>query len=92
MKKKSCFGILDNVFPMGKDGLREVVPTCFQCVEKTDCLQSALRTEEGMKFKSEKIDRMPVKGFKGRLKRWSQKKELHRTMTEQESRRNKRWT
>ena len=75
-QKKDCFGILENVFPMGKEGFREIVPTCFECPEKKACLQKALKTEEGFRLRSEILDRSPANGLLGKLRRWSEKKEL----------------
>ena len=76
--QKDCFGILDRVFPVGKEGLREIVPTCFECPDKKPCLQAALKTGDGFKLRSEVLDRSPAHGFLGKLRRWSEKKELSR--------------
>lgn len=76
--RKDCFGILDNVFPMGKDGLREIVPSCFDCPDRKTCLQAALQTEEGFELRSQALDRSSARGLVGRLRRWSEKKELSR--------------
>lgn len=77
-KTKPCFGILDEVFPMGPEGLREVVPACFECPQKTDCLKAALKTEEGVELRSQILDRTPATGLMGRIRRWSEKKSLSR--------------
>jgi len=77
---KECFGILENVFPMGKEGLREVVPTCFDCLEKKDCLQTALNSPEGLVFRSEVLDRSPADGLTGWFKKWSERKTLNRKL------------
>jgi hypothetical protein len=76
--RKECFGILDRVFPTGREGLREVVPECFDCPLKTACLKAALYTKEGIAFRTEKLDRTPHRGLAGRVKRWSEKKHLER--------------
>lgn len=76
--QKDCFGILDRVFPKGKEGLREVVPACLECPDKKSCLQAALQTEEGFRLRREVLDRSPAEGLMGRLKRWSERKELSR--------------
>ncbi len=73
---KDCFGILDNVFPVGNEGLREIVPECFKCAERKECLQAALQTEQGFELRSEALDRSSSGGFIGSLKRWSDKKAL----------------
>ncbi|MBW1729458.1 MAG: hypothetical protein JRH08_03595 [Deltaproteobacteria bacterium] len=80
MAKKDCFGILDRVFPVGDQGLREVPPTCFQCPERTECLKAALATQEGVSFRMELLDRRSPRGFVERLKRWSERKALSRSM------------
>ena len=78
--QKECFGILDRVFPEGKEGLREIVPGCSECPDKKACLQLALTTKEGLEFRGEVLDRSPARGLVGRLRRWSEKKELSRLM------------
>lgn len=74
--RKDCFGILDNVFPMGNEGLREIDPECFKCPDRKECLQDALKTEQGFELRSEALDRSSSGGLMGRLKRWSDKKAL----------------
>jgi hypothetical protein len=85
--EKECFGVLDKVFPMGKEGLREIVPGCFDCPHKKACLQAALATKEGVAFRGEVLDRTPAGGLAGRLKRWSDKKQLGRLMQQKETKR-----
>ena len=80
MVKKDCYGILDKVFPVGNNELREITPECFHCHERTACLKSALCTEEGLKMRGEILDRAATSGVIGRLQMWSQKKELSRLM------------
>jgi hypothetical protein len=75
---KDCFGMLDKVFPMGNEGLREIVPSCFDCPDRKACLQAALQTEEGFELRSQALDRSSARGLVGRLRRWSEKKELSR--------------
>jgi hypothetical protein len=84
MNKKDCFGVLNTVFPLGDKGLREIPPSCFQCPERTPCLRAALCTREGLEMKSEILERAAAKGMVSRFQRWSQKKQLHRRMKEQE--------
>jgi hypothetical protein len=83
--RKDCFGLLDNVFPMGDEGLREIVPECFQCPDRKECLQTALQTKEGFQLRSEALDRSSSGGLMGRLKRWSDKKTLSKRRKEQKS-------
>ena len=78
MDERECFGILERVFPLGSKGLREVVPGCFQCSRRVECLRQALKTEEGLALRFEALDRNAPKGFTGRLRRWSEKKALSR--------------
>ncbi|MBW2343752.1 MAG: hypothetical protein JRF53_07010 [Deltaproteobacteria bacterium] len=85
--EKDCFGVLDEVFPMGKEGLREIVPGCFDCPHKKACLQAALDTKEGIEFRGEVLDRTPAGGLAGRLRRWSDKKQLSRLMQQEETKR-----
>lgn len=80
MVKKDCYGVLDKVFPVGERGLREIVPECFHCHERTSCLKFALSTEEGLEMRAEILDRTAAGGLIGRLNRWSQKKEISRLM------------
>ena len=86
MKKdrKACFGKLEEVFPMGEEGLREVGPSCQACPHGKACLQAALMTREGIRLRSEVLERAERKGLIGRLRRWSDKKALHRLMKEAE--------
>jgi hypothetical protein len=83
MTEKDCFGILDKVFPVGEQGLREIVPECFQCPERTLCLKAALSTEEGLEMRAEILDRASAGGLMGRLQRWSQKKEFSRLINQE---------
>ncbi len=78
MEKKDCFGILDKVFPFGEEGLRQVPPDCFECPDRLPCLKAAINTKDGCDMRSENLKKIPVKGVLGRMKRWSQKKELSR--------------
>ena len=88
-KKKTCFGILDEVFPLGDKGLREIVPECFKCPDATLCLKSAISTKEGLEMREEILDRAASGGFVGRLQRWSQKKALHRLIKRQSEKKKK---
>lgn len=81
--KKECYGILDRVFPVSENGLREITPECFHCPDRTPCLRAALCTKEGLQMRAEMLDRAVERGLVGRVRRWSQKKELNRLMKEQ---------
>ena len=60
-QKKDCFGILERVFPLGNEGLREIVPTCFECHEKKrvppDC------PENGRRFQTTRRGPFPATGW-----------------------------
>ena len=83
MTKKTCFGILEEVFPLSETGLREVRPGCLQCPERVSCLRVAIETREGLEMRAEILEREPARGLMGKLKRWSRKKTLSR-LVEQE--------
>lgn len=74
--RKECFGILESVFPVGETDMREVVPECFVCADKTECLRAALSTLEGLSFREELLERRSLGGLTGLIRRWSQKKRL----------------
>ena len=79
MKKyPACFGNLEKVFPMGKDGLRHTPEDCFACAHTTDCLRVAIRGKKGLKVHEEHIDRAYESGMIGFMERWSKKKDIHR--------------
>lgn len=82
MEPRSCFGILDRVFPLGDRGLREVPPGCFECPARVPCLRAALDTREGIEARADALERQPSGGFLEGLRRWSRKKELSRLMEE----------
>lgn len=86
MKKKECFGTLEQVFPMGDKGLREVPAECFECPDHTECLRAAMDTPDGIEMRQETVDRAAQAGMMGRLQRWSRKKELDRQAREKKKR------
>ena len=90
MEKKNCFGVLENVFPVGETGLREIEPECFECPHKVPCLKEAMATKEGLKMREELVDRAADRGLMGRFQRWYRKKELDRISKKDEKKR-KRW-
>ncbi|MBW2303397.1 MAG: hypothetical protein JRF57_06745 [Deltaproteobacteria bacterium] len=83
MEKKDCFGILDRVFPHGKGGLREVPPECTRCPDRVSCLRAALKTREGLEMRSGILDRASGDGWIGMLRRWSERKALHRKIAQE---------
>jgi len=79
-----CFGKIENVFPMGKDGLRETPEFCFPCLYKTECLKAAMGKSGGLKIREENVDRAYEAGMIGFFTRWSKKKELKRKIKQKE--------
>jgi hypothetical protein len=75
-----CFGKLENVFPMGNDGLRHTPESCTVCLYKTECLRRAVQASGGLKIKEEQVDRAYTAGTMSFFERWSRKKDLHRRM------------
>lgn len=73
-----CFGKLENVFPMGPDGLRCTPESCMICYCKTECLRTAAGSKEGIVIHEEKVDREYESGVIGFFSRWSRKKALNR--------------
>jgi hypothetical protein len=84
MAEKGCFGQLNQVFPMGREGLREVTSSCFGCSELKACLEAALSTRQGLSLRLEALDRGGPVGIVGRVKHWSERKELVRRMKAKE--------
>jgi hypothetical protein len=77
-QRPHCYAVLENVFPMGKDGLRHTPERCVVCVYKVECLREAIKKPEGLKVKEEAVDRAYSSGVMGFLERWSKKKEIQR--------------
>lgn len=77
-KKPACFGNLDKVFPMGKDGLRHTPDACLKCLSKTPCLKNALNGPGGIEVHEEVLDRSYHSGITGFWTRWSRKKALYK--------------
>ncbi|MBF0530111.1 MAG: hypothetical protein HQK55_12735 [Deltaproteobacteria bacterium] len=77
----ACFGHLDQVFPMGADGLRAVSAECQDCQYSQPCLREALNTKEGARMRAERLESMNQhfgKGPLGFLRRWSELKALRK--------------
>jgi len=77
-----CFGKLDEVFPLGEDGLRHTPESCMVCLYKTRCLRSAMEGAEGLAVREEKLERAHEAGMIGFFDRWSRKKALHKKKRE----------
>ncbi|MFZ0240579.1 MAG: hypothetical protein WAL90_02950 [Desulfobacterales bacterium] len=80
-----CFSKLEQVFPLGADGLRHTPESCRPCLFKTECLRAALQKSEGLKVHEEKLERAQAAGTIGFLERWSRKKDLHRRMQQKKT-------
>ena len=78
MEYPNCYAILDKVFPMGENGLRQTPERCMVCLYKVECLRTAMGKSDGYKVKEEMIDRAYSSGIIGFFERWSQKKDLQR--------------
>ncbi|MFH1984899.1 MAG: hypothetical protein ABIL58_23915 [Pseudomonadota bacterium] len=76
-----CFAKLENVFPMGDDGLRHTPESCSVCRCKTACLRAAVKSAEGVTVKMECVDRAYHAGMIGFVSRWSRRKALSRKKT-----------
>lgn len=82
--KPECFGQLEKVFPMTASGLRETPKKCFEtCPLKTDCLRTAMTTQQAVNVEEEIIDRGSKTGAIGFFERWSRKKQVHRKKQKQ---------
>ena len=77
-KTPACFGNLETVFPMGKEGLRHTPEKCIKCQYKTPCLKEAVNGPEGTMVKEEVLTRSYEAGITGFWERWSRKKALYR--------------
>lgn len=78
-KYPSCYGNLEVVFPLSKNGLRETPTTCLQCRHKTACLRSAMAGAQGLEVHQEFVDRAYSSGRITFWERWSRKKIIERS-------------
>jgi hypothetical protein len=83
----ACFGVLDSVFPVGENGIRNSPEACLECLHKTDCLRLAMKKSEGLRFQEECIDRAYESRMIGFLERWSKKKDVQRRLKGKRSKR-----
>ncbi len=72
-----CYGNLEQVFPMGSEGLRQSPESCMPCCYKTACLRKAMADKGGTVVRGEMIDRAYESGVLSFFERWSRKKALH---------------
>jgi len=73
-KNPVCFGVLDQVFPKGPDGLRQTPDRCMDCRRKVACLRAAVSGPDGNRVREEVIDRAYGSGVISFFERWSKKK------------------
>ncbi|MCU0590332.1 MAG: hypothetical protein MUC57_02540 [Desulfobacterales bacterium] len=71
-----CFASIENVFPLGPDGLRQTPAGCLECELKTECLRTALGREQGVAVHEERLARAYQAGNVGFLERWARQKKL----------------
>ncbi|GEM_PF-351164 len=83
-ERPPCFGKLDEVFPVGNEGIREVRERCIRCDYRIQCLKEALNTEEGIRFQEEILKRTPAKTISDWIRRWSEKKLLSKRLEEED--------
>lgn len=82
MEYPHCFAVLEKVFPMGENGLRQTPERCMVCLYKVECLRKAMADSGGFKVKEEMVDRAYSSGIMGFFERWSKKKDLQRRILE----------
>ncbi|MFW6081232.1 MAG: hypothetical protein ACOC7W_04895 [Desulfosalsimonas sp.] len=75
--RPECFGVLELVFPMTENGLRQTPEVCMECDQKTDCLKTAIKGGGGLRVEDEKVDRAYQAGNLSFLQRWAKKKSIH---------------
>ncbi|MCF8094366.1 MAG: hypothetical protein K9J79_03300 [Desulfobacteraceae bacterium] len=76
-KRPECFGVLELVFPLSENGLRQTPEVCMACGHKTACLKTAIEQGGGLRVEDEKVDRAYQSGKIGFFERWARKKSLH---------------
>jgi len=81
-QKPECFGVMDMVFPMTEDGLRQSPQSCMVCAYKTECLGTAIRRPAGLKVQEELLDRAYGSKAISFMERWSKKKYLDKIKKE----------
>ena len=73
--QKNCFADLETVFPLGRDGLREVSPDCWPCPQRVECLRQAIAGKQAGRTLAEELEqRRPAEGLLGFARRWSRLK------------------
>lgn len=75
--RPECYGVLELVFPMAEDGLRQTPEVCMVCEHNTACLKTAIRRGGGLRVEDEKVDRAYQAGNITFFQRWARKKSIH---------------
>ncbi|MCF8111764.1 MAG: hypothetical protein K9J85_09775 [Desulfobacteraceae bacterium] len=75
--RPECFGVLELVFPMSENGLRETPEVCMACRHKVECLKTAIKQDDGLRVEDEKVDRAYQAGKITFFERWAKKKSIH---------------
>jgi hypothetical protein len=81
LPKPPCYGLLDQVFPLGDDDLRSVRPDCRDCRLVQTCLKAASESEAGTEMLASRMAAMhhgSQQGLLGFLNRWSELKAMRR--------------
>lgn len=75
-QRPACYGVLEKVFPMTSEGLREVRDLCWNCMLRVECLREAMANQEqGRTLAEERARRdTPAAGVAGFLQRWARLK------------------
>lgn len=81
-ERKECYGILERVFPVGEEGLRQVPEACFECTDRVSCLKEAIQTREGVEMRTRLLERAEEGGILSKIQRWSERKHLSRQIRE----------
>jgi len=76
--KPDCFGVIDIVFPKHDDGLRHSPENCMVCVNKTECLRTAIQNPDGLHVQEEIVDRAYESKTISFLERWSKRKYIQK--------------
>jgi len=65
-----CYGVLDKVFPIASEGLREIRVLCWSCSLRVDCLRDAINSQNESK-KQIQQNTIISGGIVRFLQRWS---------------------
>ena len=83
--KPPCFGVLDEVFPLGQGDLRSIRPNCYDCPSLKVCLKAAVGSPEGVEMRADRMEAMgglAGGGIRGFISRWSELKLMRQAAAE----------